>query len=118
MIRSVLSIAIAVSISNAALASENTADQPTNADVIALERTVHLPKGARSLRAYARYYALSHEDGRSILVGTYLLDAPDAPGRYLRATPVEVLDGGCSVVTVRFDLTARRVVGAFCNGVA
>jgi hypothetical protein len=92
--------------------------QPARADVLALERTVHMPKGAQTLRAYARRYALRQEDGRSTLIGTYLLDAPDAPGLYLRAAPIGVLDGGCSVVHVRFDLTTREIVDTFCNGVA
>lgn len=88
------------------------------ADVAALERVVQLPRGAKSIGAYARYYTLSYEDGRSILVGYYLLDAPDPPGLYIRATPFQMMDGGCSVVTVRFDLTEKRATGASCNGVA
>jgi hypothetical protein len=118
MIRLALSLVLATAMSNAATAADSAVHEPKMADIVALERVVQLPKGAESIRAYARYYTLSYEDGRSILVGNYLLDAPDPPGRYFRSVPVQVMDGGCSVVTVHFDLTKRRVVGAFCNGVA
>ena len=118
MIRLALSLALATSISHAALAAKSTEHKPRMADVVALERAVRLPKGAESIRAYARYYSLSDEDGHSILVGDYLLQAPDPPGRYLRPVPGQMQDGGCSVVRVRFDLTKRRVLGALCNGLA
>lgn len=118
MMRLALSLALATSISTAATAVESATDEPTIADVATLERVVRLPPRAEPIHAYARYYTLGAEDGRAILVGTYLLNAPDPPGRYIRSVPVWVLDGGCSVVNVRFDLAKKRVVGAFCNGVA
>ena len=118
MMRLALSLVLATSISTAATAVESAADEPTTADVAALERVVRLPQGAESIDAYARYYSLGAEDGRAMLIGTYVLNAPDPPGRYIRSVPVWMLDGGCSVVNVRFDLAERRVVSAFCNGVA
>jgi len=92
--------------------------EPTAADIAVLERKLRLPPGASALRAYARYYALNVIDGRSTIVGSYLLDAPDPPGRYMRPVPVEVLDGGCAVVTIHFDITSRRATAIYCNGVA
>ncbi|MGQ3017482.1 hypothetical protein [Phenylobacterium sp.] len=118
MMRLALSLVLATSISTAATTVEGAASEPTIADVAALERVVRLPPAAEPIDAYARYYSLVAEDGRAMLIGTYLLNAPDPPGRYIRSVPVLVLDGGCSVVNVRFDLAKRRVVGAFCNGVA
>ncbi len=118
MMRLALSLVLATSISTAATAVEGAADEPTTADVAALERVVRLPPQAEPIHAYARYYSLGAKDGREMLIGTYVLNAPDPPGRYIRTVPVWVLDGGCSVVNVRFDLATRRVVGAFCNGLA
>ncbi len=118
MMRLALSLVLATSIPTAATGVEGAVDDPTIADVAALERVVRLPPAAEPIDAYARYYSLGAEDDRAILVGTYVLNAPDPPGRYIRSVPVWVLDGGCSVVNVRFDLATRRVVGAFCNGVA
>lgn len=92
--------------------------EPTAADIAVLERKVRLPPDALALRAYARYYALHVIDGRSTIVGSYLLDAPDPPGRYIRRAPVEVFDGGCAVVTIYFDVRSRRATAIYCNGVA
>lgn len=92
--------------------------QPRAADVVVLERLVRLPRGASDLRDYARYYTSDVAGGRTTLIGSYLLNAPDAPGRYMRPAPVEVSDGGCAVVTIHFDVASRRVTEVYCNGVA
>lgn len=117
MISKGLSFALAAAVSSATVAAERLA-APDLADIAALEQVAQLPKGAEPVRAYARYYSRADEDGRAILVGSYLLDAPDPPGPYIGPVPVHVMDGGCAVVTVRFDLSTRRQLSAWCNGVA
>ena len=87
-------------------------------DVADLEQSVTLPKGAHRLADYARYYTAESLHHRRVLRGYFVLKGPDTPGSYLRESPVIVADGGCSVVTVYFDLKTRRVAGAVCNGLA
>jgi hypothetical protein len=88
------------------------------ADIDVLERTLQLPKGAYPLNDYARYYTAETVSHRAMVRGYFLWHGPEAAGRYLRASSVTVADGGCSVVTVYFDVETRHVAGAYCNGLA
>jgi hypothetical protein len=91
--------------------------RPTLADVAAVEAKIELPKGAEPIAAYARYYSGVVVSGHRLVKGYYLRGF-GRPGVYLKPYPDEIDDGGCSVVTVYFDLTADRTAGAFCNGYA
>lgn len=90
---------------------------PSPAQVARVERAVVLPRGASPLAKYARYYSLQTVDGRAVVVGYYLLGQGE-PGVHFGASPVTVMDGGCGVVTVVFDLRDNAIRSAQCNGVA
>jgi hypothetical protein len=86
---------------------------------------VKLPRDARPLNEYARYYAL---DGQKI-VGTYtrfvdlknsFYDLPIGQRRWVddyRSLPL-ISDGGCTVVNVLYDDSTGQIEQAACNGVA
>ncbi|WP_242154433.1 hypothetical protein [Sphingomonas sp. BAUL-RG-20F-R05-02] len=85
-----------------------------------IERTVVMPVGAHPIGAYTKDYALT---GVGTVVGRYDLPPtrrPAAPGRWFDdpADIPKIFDGGCSVVNVEYDLTARKVLSVSCNGFA
>lgn len=126
------------------------------ATVKKLETQVKMPAGAARLETYVRYYGvgkvqLYKPDGaletREVLVGTYLASTLAQNRQYAangvtgvigaRAVPVgkslpTIDDGGCSVVTVYYDLDKQELIPlpaydpakgeylatAICNGVA
>ena len=90
--------------------------QPSMSDVSALERKLVLPREAEPLRSYARYYTGEIAGGRKIIRGYYL--GWGMPGIYLKPSETEVMDGGCSVIAVVFDVQSARISGVACNGVA
>lgn len=80
----------------------------------AIEADVRLPNGAKNLSDYARYY---YRDGTKV-VGIYV--SGDKPGRrwVMKSKAPVIMDGGCGVVNVVFDVASRRVTSTFCNGAA
>ena len=88
------------------------------ADVDSLERTVKLPPGSYPIDAYARYYTVESISHRRMVLGYFVFGGPEPAGRYLHGSPVSISDGGCSVVTVYFDLKTQKVAGVSCNGLA
>src|SRR5260221_8208949 len=94
--------------------AETPPNYPNPAQVARVERVVVLPRGASPLGRYARYYSLETVDGRAVIVGYYLLGEAE-PGIHYGNSPVTVMDGGCGVVTVVFDLRSNTVSSAYCN---
>lgn len=91
-----------------------------------IERDVRLPEGAAPLDSYARHYAWQQgRDGRRKVVAIYV-SAPLAhgsgtpPGRDWvddeAALPM-IDDGGCDVISLRYDLVGQRIEQVVCNGV-
>lgn len=82
-----------------------------------IETLVRLPEGARPLAAYGRYYAWqSRQDGVRKVVAVYVSE--ENPRRHWMAEnqlPL-VMDGGCGVVNLSFDVAADRFGGVSCNG--
>ena len=108
------------------------------ATVREIERQVVMPDGSRPLSEYDRYYATTELSGLGVITGVFLYRSThDYRGRGSRAVagvphaftthslPV-LADGGCSVVTIIFNLRTRkltpiaydgeRVTLAVCNG--
>jgi len=83
-----------------------------------IEASLHLPDGAAPLSSYTRYYAGTIKKGHRILLGHF--EAGSGKVQIVpsvRDLPV-VYDGGCSIVSIRYDVTAGRVLDLFCNGIA
>lgn len=81
-----------------------------------IEALVRLPPGARPLAEYSRHYAWqSRRDGVRKVVAVYVSEGN--PGRRWVAEnqlPL-VMDGGCSIVNLSFDVAADRIEGVSCN---
>ncbi|GAM99603.1 hypothetical protein U91I_03257 [alpha proteobacterium U9-1i] len=117
----------------------------TDAAIGALEARIVMPAGAEGLAEYDRYYSGVRLGEREGVHGVLLLRRAFGDISRGNMTPVEgmanvyrgdaeklplVSDGGCSVVTLYFDLGAQEFVGlhregmsverapAVCNGVA
>lgn len=76
------------------------------------ETQIVMPSGASELSAYSRYYAAT---GNDVVTGVFLLHGEG--GMHI-VSPKElpsVQDGGCAVVTVRFDIKAGKILGVACN---
>ena len=86
-----------------------------------IERDVRLPEGAGPLTSYARYYAWQQrEDGVRKVIAVYVHLSGHEPGRHWVAEnelPL-ILDGGCSLVGLSYNVTEWRVEHVSCNGVA
>ena len=83
-----------------------------------IERQLQLPRGAQPLHDYDRFYALEPRGKR--VIGVYVLSSKAGQRRWLedyRKLP-SVLDGGCAIVNVRYDIAAESIEAAFCNGFA
>jgi hypothetical protein len=100
--------------------SETANWQPSVRAVADLEATMTLPPGAKLITKYARYYTGEMEAGRPIILGILVLDDHRPAGTYIiseTAMPL-ILDGGCTVITVKFDVHASQIESLACNGFA
>lgn len=90
---------------------------PTQAEIRALEAAVVLPPGASPLSTYNRRYAVVVQDSSRHILGVHF----DNGGKIVFTTPERlprVLDGGCGVVNVEYDVTAKRFLAVTCDGEA
>jgi hypothetical protein len=123
-----LAVLLAIGCAQAPAQNNQSAPQPAagaNAEQEAImdriEREVRLPEGAGQLATYARYYAWQQrEDGVRKVIAFYLHLSGHEPGRYWvaeNALPL-ILDGGCGMITLSYDVAAQRIEHVSCNGVA
>jgi hypothetical protein len=93
-----------------------TAEQARLMDRI--EAELRMPRGALPLADYGRYYAWGSEDGRRRVAAVYCRE--ENPRRHWVAEDrlPAILDGGCNVVRLRFDVAADKIEWVGCNGVA
>jgi hypothetical protein len=115
----VLTVVLFVCVSSVAQNSEIAAAWEPTAELVAqLEGQIHLPKGASPLLSYTRYYVGSTINGHRVVVGTY----QHSGGRVVieksaHDLPI-VFDGGCDIINIRYDVSKKRFIDVFCNGVA
>lgn len=104
----------------------------SEASVQAIEAQIVMPGGAESLELYDRYYAFDELQGLEVVKGVFLLrrafgaprrggvaavaGVPNAFTMSGRQLPV-IADGGCSVVTIYFDISTERLVSISLEGV-
>lgn len=85
-----------------------------------IEAGVAMPRESYPLASYERAYAWDpHAPGHSKVVAIYL-HLGGRPGRRWvapDALPV-VMDGGCGVVSLRYDIASGRIESIACNGYA
>jgi hypothetical protein len=83
-----------------------------------IEHSVSLPAEAKPIVQYSRYYAGAVRHGIRVVVGTWITGLDVS-----RIVPSEadlpvILDGGCGIVNIEYDVKRHRFVKVFCNGVA
>ncbi|GLQ97281.1 hypothetical protein [Dyella mobilis] len=89
---------------------------PTAQQISAVEAQLVMPSGSKPLPVYTRYYYGQIVLGRHLLIGEFVL----GKGRGFRIVSPnkapQVLDGGCSVVNLKYDIERKKAVAIFCNG--
>ena len=91
---------------------------PTSELIAGTEHWLRMPAGTR-LDDYSRYYYGSIENGRRLLIGTFIRDGEH---RGVQITTEDkaphVFDGGCYQVSLIYDVDAKQTVLIRCNGLA
>lgn len=89
---------------------------PSSALVKQIEAGLTMPK-ALALHSYRRYYSGDLFKGRRIVVAVFL--ESDHPGTEIvpQSKLPRILDGGCSVVNLRYDIKLKKMLVIACNGV-
>jgi hypothetical protein len=89
---------------------------PTPQQIKELES--HLPMAPPlGIQMAARYYYGSTVGGHEFIIGE-ILSPGDKPGIYISDNLPLVLDGGCSVINLTYDVKENSFVGYACNGMA
>ena len=122
----VVGLRTAVAVALAAMAATTHAgdllqpgDLPPTVEVIAqLERVLILPRGAYPLTKYTRHYATVRHDGRIMVQGVFVGGRSNVVIEKSESDLPGILDGGCHVINILYDLQAHKIVQAFCNGYA
>ncbi|HYI47902.1 MAG TPA: hypothetical protein VEX35_05495 [Allosphingosinicella sp.] len=84
-----------------------------------IEALVRMPRGAWPLADYARYYAWqSREDGVRKVVATYHIEANPRRHWVAETALPAIMDGGCGVIELSYDVAEDRIEGAACHGEA
>lgn len=81
-----------------------------------IEATVVLPPGTASLSSYGRYYAWeARTDGVRKVRGIYVRE-PEPSRHWVNENELPlVMDGGCDIVSLTFDLATDRIEWVACN---
>ena len=82
-----------------------------------IEARIILPPGASPMESYTRHYTWEDEGRRTVLA---VFNNGGTGGRHwlARDKMMYIADGGCGVITFRFDLASERSKKVHCNGVA
>jgi hypothetical protein len=96
--------------------------RPDRMTIDRIEAALLMPVGAEPLSAYRRRYGGVVEEGRRMIWGVFHLPvfaSDDPPIDIIDYRPISLVeDAGCSVVTVKYDAEADRVLWVICNGEA
>ncbi|MCJ9430222.1 hypothetical protein [Kordiimonas marina] len=93
--------------------------QVRNADIEQLESKLSLPKEAYPLGSYQRYYQGQIVAGHKVVLGHFLHTDPSKFGVVIlssQAPMPRIFDGGCIMVTVRWNYDAQKTISVACNG--
>jgi hypothetical protein len=81
-----------------------------------IEASIRLPAGAGDLESYERVYAWA-QSGRKVSAVYFTGGVPGR--RWVEASQLPlIMDGGCGVITLTYDVASSRVEGIGCNGLA
>lgn len=111
-------IAFAMALFGEANASEkNCAWAPTAGLVDKIEAGLETPRG-HPLQAYRRYYSGEVSGGHHVVIAVFLKSNHPGVEVVPRDKLPRILDGGCSVMHLRYDVESQKVLMLMCNGVA
>ena len=92
------------------------ADGTPSALIGSIEPLLRMPAGSASLRSYTRYYVESRDGDEHYVKGVFIRGKPG--GAKLVSTLPLILDGGCDVLHLKFDVRKMQVIAFFCAGLA
>ena len=110
-IRSLATISICATCAAAATAASVQSLSPD--DIRRVESSLTMPPGAKPIASSDRFYATTTRNGRALISGVFLLNDTE-PHRPPVVRIVErndmpmILDGGCAVVHVLYDIPGRK----------
>ncbi len=119
---------LAMPVGSSAIAQPSISEE----SIRAIETQIVMPRDAPTLGLYDRYYAPDQFNGREVVVGVFLLRASFGGTTHTGAAAVAAIpnafttsrqqlpliaDGGCSVVTIYFDLATQRLLPISQKGV-
>lgn len=111
-------ISVAAALLGEAKASEkNCAWTPTAELVDKIEAGLEMPRG-HPLKTYRRYYSGEVSRGRHVVIAVFLKSNQPGVDVVPRDKLPRILDGGCSVMHLRYDVESQKVLMLICNGVA
>lgn len=111
-------IAFAMTLFGEAKASDkDCAWAPTAELVDKIEAGLEIPRG-HPLQAYRRYYSGEVSGGHHVVTGVFLKSNHPGVEIVPRDKLPRILDGGCSVMHLRYDVDSQKVLMLICNGVA
>ena len=114
-------ISVGLLIADPLLAADAPPDKswlPTVAVVAELEHGLSLPERAYALTKYTRYYTGVIRDGHRVVRGVFIGGASKVVIVESERGLPGVMDGGCYVVNIDYDVEAHKVLQIFCNGYA
>jgi hypothetical protein len=113
---SLLPIALAMTTSAGFANAKSCAWTPTSVIVGKIEADLKMPHGL-SLKSYRRYYSGEIAKNHHVVVAVFLKS--DRPGTEIvqQDKLPRVLDSGCSVVTLHYDVELQKILMLRCNGV-
>jgi hypothetical protein len=82
-----------------------------------IERRVVMPKGARQLKSYTRYYSGKIVDGKKIVFGIFEYKIKSHGGIKIVTSEYlpGILDGGCDVVDFAYQVLENKVTQISCR---
>ncbi len=84
-----------------------------------IESSLTMPFRGRPLSDYERFYAVDDSSGKPVLVGVFVASHDKAGIKIVEHNKLPlILDGGCSIINVRYALDEKRMISIQCNGVA
>lgn len=84
-----------------------------------IEQLIVMPQGAGALGEYDRFYAGVYEGSERLIIGVFVLtDSREGRASVVDRSKLPIIeDGGCSVISLSFDVESRLVRAIGCNGV-
>ena len=92
---------------------------PDTALVAKVEKELVLPRSSKPLKEYKRYYFGILSGKERILGAVFVYKEGEAGALIVKeAEAPQILDGGCGVIHLKYDVDGQKVISLFCNGEA